>query len=97
MADLSQAQIEMLNKAIVFAKGLETVKSVELCGSWLWVVAPADDSRLKAFGFKYGKRRGKWYFAGAPRIGRKHVDFQRIRKFFGSSVLVGQEDQAVTA
>lgn len=59
-----------------------------ITGAWVWVDfsgKPSDKTReaLKAEGFKWAPKKGKWYFAGRPRVGRKPMGWDYITSKYG--------------
>jgi hypothetical protein len=65
--------------------GLEVVR----CGSWLWVSGNTREhkDRLKEMGLRWAPKKGKWYFAGTPRRGRKQMSWDYITEKYGEEIL----------
>jgi len=59
-----------------------------ITGSWVWVTfdsKPDKSTReqLKELGYKWAPKKGKWYFAGKPRAGRKPMSWDYIVDKYG--------------
>lgn len=81
-----------LNQAIETLRSVKDPHQAEVCGLWLWVKFPAkpgEDTRttLKSAGFRWARRKEKWYFAAVPSRGRKSMPMQYIRTKYGSEDL----------
>ena len=81
-----------LTDAIDTLKSITDPHEAEICGLWLWVKftsKPGDDTRttLKSNGFRWARRKEKWYYAGAPSRGKKSMSMQYIRTKYGSEDL----------
>jgi hypothetical protein len=66
--------------------------SAEVCGLWLWVSfgsKPLEDTRalLKGAGFRWARRKKKWYFAAVPSISRGSKSMGYIRNKYGSDIV----------
>ena len=69
---------------------------IELCGSWLWLggnTFPVHE-QLKAFGFRYSRKKKKWYYS--PYMGDKkrrgRYTMEKIRDKFGSTVIESDKE-----
>ena len=81
-----------LNAAIDTLKSVSETHTAEVCGLWLWVKflgKPGEDTRntLKAAGFRWARRKAKWYYAAVPSKGKKTMSMQYIRTKYGSEEL----------
>lgn len=63
---------------------------VEICGRWVWVSFETKPKRthidrLKAVGFRYARKKQKWYFAGCAGGGKgRPFSMDQIRTKYGS-------------
>ena len=76
----------LLSEKALIAKGLGA--QVIRCGKWLWAEfagKPSVETRdaLKGAGYKWGSKKGKWYFAGVPRRNRKGMSWDYISSKYG--------------
>ncbi len=70
---------------------------IEICGLWVWVggtkkrgVAVEMDEALdalKAAGYRWAQKKGKWYFAGVPAGGFRAFSMDEIRTRYGSTTV----------
>jgi hypothetical protein len=78
---MSERELVELGRKAAALQGV----TVKLVGRWLWAWgdtrphAPA----LKALGFKWAPRKGKWYLPGCPRRNRKPMAYPAIVERYG--------------
>lgn len=73
-------------EAIINLEGLE----IEICGTWLWVGGETYDHKetLKEKGFKFTKKKKKWYWTADKLTKRKRTkSMEWIRKEYGSEIV----------
>ena len=83
------------SKNEVIAKGQLAVlhgAHVHITGMWAWAKfdgKPNQETRdmLKAEGFRWASKKGMWYFAGKPRVGRKPMAWDYITYKYGDDQL----------
>lgn len=67
--------------------------TVEVCGLWVWAAfdgKPDAQTRacLKFSGFRWARKKAKWYYAGKPCGGnRRPATMQHIRMTYGSELI----------
>jgi len=77
---------------------IETLRTItdphqsEICGMWLWVEFPSkpgSDTRttLKQAGFRWARKKEKWYFAAVPTFNKSPKPMSYIRQKYGSTEL----------
>ena len=80
---------ELIRQAIEDVIHLEDI-NIEICGLWVWISGNTKPVKttLKDAGYKWAKKKLKWYFAGVPsRRGRGRYSMQQIRDRYGSEVV----------
>jgi hypothetical protein len=83
------------SKQEVIAKGQFAAllgANVTITGMWAWAAFDTKPSReirdqLKSEGFRWGKGKGKWYFAGKRTTGKKPMTWDYIMSKYGAEVL----------
>ena len=81
-----------LRSAIETLRTIPDPHQAEVCGLWLWVkfpTKPGDETRttLKTAGFRWARRKEKWYFAAVKAGGRRAMPMEYIRTKYGSTDL----------
>ncbi len=86
---LEKSLQDMIDKALRIPK-----IHIELCGCWLWISGDTYMSRmrLKVAGFKYSKKKERWYWGMTMVSGKKkkksrHKDMKSIYKAYGREVI----------
>lgn len=85
---------EEINKALNIVLNLAGLE-VELCGSWVWVGGETKEHKetLKGAGFKWARKKLKWYFRPEASKSRKRTNktfsMDEIRSNYGSKVFKG--------
>jgi hypothetical protein len=79
---------EAVNEALNAIIGLDGLE-IEICGTWVWVGGNTRDHKdaLKATGFRWAKKKVRWYFRPAEwkSTGRGKMSMDEIRFKYGSS------------
>ena len=81
-----------LQSAVDTLKSVSESHTAEVCGLWLWVQfngKPSNDTRstLKSAGFRWARRKEKWYYAAVPSKGKRTMSMAYIRTKYGSEEL----------
>lgn len=73
---------------------------IEMTGSWVWVGNTSKEDEegraiLRDGGFKWSRKKGKWYLKGAScRRTKRDMDMAYIRKKYGSHIYTnGREEE----
>jgi hypothetical protein len=74
---------------------------IELCGSWLWISGNTFvvHEQLKAFGFRYSRKKKSWYYSPYMSSGKRRgrYSMKKIRETFGSTVIEGSQEENLIA
>ena len=60
---------------------------IEICGLWVWVGGDTKPNKeaLKSAGYKWARKKEKWYYAGVPSRNKgRRWSMDEIRGFYGS-------------
>jgi hypothetical protein len=65
---------------------------IEICGAWLWLHGEtyAIKDHLKASGYRWGRQKRLWYFAGVASSSRTSHSMEEIRERYGSERVTRQ-------
>jgi curved DNA-binding protein CbpA len=80
-ADLAE-RIRQAIEAVIRFDGIE----IEICGAWVWLhgeTYPIKDA-LKEAGYRWGRQKRLWYFAGVSSSSRSSHSMDEIRDRYGS-------------
>lgn len=80
-ADLAE-RIRQAIEAVIRFDNIE----IEICGAWVWLhgeTFPIKD-HLKANGYRWGRQKRLWYFAGCASSSRSSHSMEEIRERYGS-------------